>query len=236
MSISSEINRIRAEVGTQADLIAQIGTALRGKVSGGGSTPILQDKTFTENGTYTADSGYDGFGTVTVEVESSGGGTDLLDSLLNNTLTNLNSNVTSILTRACQGRTALLTVNLPMATSIGTYAFYGCSGITDVNLPMASSAPSSCFYQCTKLYRLDLGSASSIGGSALAYCTALRELILRRTSGVCTLNSSSFSGVTSYKGYIYVPSSLIDTYKNYTNWSTYSDRFRAIEDYPDICG
>lgn len=34
----------------------------------------LQDKTITENGTYTADSGYDGLGSVTVEVAGSGGG------------------------------------------------------------------------------------------------------------------------------------------------------------------
>lgn len=35
---------------------------------------VLQDKTITENGTYSADEGYDGLGSVTVEVASSGGG------------------------------------------------------------------------------------------------------------------------------------------------------------------
>ena len=38
----------------------------------GATSQKLQDKTITENGTYTADSGYDGLGSVTVEVESSG--------------------------------------------------------------------------------------------------------------------------------------------------------------------
>ena len=33
-----------------------------------GKEAVLQNKTFTENGTYTADSGYDGLGTVTVAV------------------------------------------------------------------------------------------------------------------------------------------------------------------------
>lgn len=36
--------------------------------------PVLQDKTVTENGTYTADSGFDGLGSVTVEVAGSGSG------------------------------------------------------------------------------------------------------------------------------------------------------------------
>ncbi len=39
--------------------------------------PTLQNKVITENGTYTADSGFDGLGEVTVEVESSGGSSDL---------------------------------------------------------------------------------------------------------------------------------------------------------------
>ena len=34
--------------------------------------PKLQDKVITENGTYQADSGYDGLGSVTVEVASGG--------------------------------------------------------------------------------------------------------------------------------------------------------------------
>lgn len=36
-------------------------------------TPKLQNKTITENGTYQADSGYDGLGSVTVEVANGGG-------------------------------------------------------------------------------------------------------------------------------------------------------------------
>ena len=35
--------------------------------------PVLQNKTITENGTYSADAGYDGLGTVEVNVPSSGG-------------------------------------------------------------------------------------------------------------------------------------------------------------------
>ena len=36
-------------------------------------------------------------------------------------------------------------------------------------------------------------------------------------------------------GYIYVPKSLLEEYKTATNWSDFADKFRAIEDYPEIC-
>ena len=51
-------------------------------------------------------------------------------------------------------------------------------------------------------------------------------------------NISAFNStpIKSGTGYIYVPMSLVDTYKSATNWSTFANQFRAIEDYPDICG
>lgn len=62
------------ESSEQDELIANITAALNGKAGGEGYTPVLQNKIITENGEYTADSGYDGLGTVTVNVESGGGG------------------------------------------------------------------------------------------------------------------------------------------------------------------
>ena len=53
------------------DTIAKNGI---GSGGGGGVTINNQDKTITENGTYTADEGYTGLGTVTVDVQASGGG------------------------------------------------------------------------------------------------------------------------------------------------------------------
>lgn len=39
-----------------------------------------------------------------------------------------------------------------------------------------------------------------------------------------------FGGVAN----IYVPSSLVDSYKTATNWAELSDKILAIEDHPDI--
>jgi hypothetical protein len=189
-----------------------------------------------------------------------GGGEDHLDDLLSNTLTAIDSNVTSVLGHACRGLTKLKTVNLPNATSIGTYGFYGCTALTSfnapkvtslgtyslynckmtsVNFPAATAIPQNGLYNCLNLEKADFGVASKINQSAFSYCDSLEALILRRTSSICTLvATNAFTGtpIAEGTGYIYVPAALIETYKTATNWVNYASQFRAIEDYPDICG
>lgn len=202
---------------------------------------VLQDKTIEENGTYSADAGYDGLGQVTVNVS---GGTNTeseeVAALLGNTMTVLDNNlVTSLRTRICQAATKLITVNLPNVTSLGAYAFYQCSNLKTVTLPKLTSISTQTWYMCPKLEYADCGQLNSITAQTFASCTALKTLILRKTSGICTLannNAVSGSGIGKGTGYVYVPSALIDTYKTATNWSTFAAQFRAIEDYPEICG
>lgn len=191
-----------------------------------------------------------------------GGGGDpkvLLDATLNNTLTSIDSNVTSIVGYACRGLSKLKTVNLPNATSIGTYAFYYCTAMTSinapkvtslgtyafynsaiksVNFPLATSVPTQCFYSCNSLIKADFGVASSIAASGFAYAE-LEALILRRTSAICTLankNALVDTPIEKGTGFVYVPAALVDAYKSASNWSTFAAQFRAIEEYPEICG
>ena len=71
-------------------------------------------------------------------------------------------------------------------------------------------------------------------------CTALDTLIIRNTDTMCTLADTTTclhnTPIASGTGYIYVPAALIEEYKAATNWTTYADQIRAIEDYPDVCG
>lgn len=201
----------------------------------------LQDKTIEANGTYSADEGYDGFGQVIVNV-SGGTNTESVEvaSFLDNTMTVLdNSLVTTLRTRVCQAATKLITVNLPNVTSLGAYAFYQCSNLKTVTLPKLTTISTQTWYMCQKLEHADCGQLGNISAQTFASSTTLKALILRKTSGICTLsnaNGVSGSGIGKGTGYVYVPASLIDTYKAATNWSTFANQFRAIEDYPDICG
>jgi hypothetical protein len=301
---------IRAKTGgTEKLTLDEMPTAISG-IEGGGENPadpIIEPLSVTENGTYTAPSGVDGYSPVTVNVpipdgyivpngtknitengthgvteyasvnvnvpipdgyiqpsgtlEVTENGTydvteyasvnvtvagsantesEEVAGLLGNTMTVLdNSLVTSLRTRACQGATKLVTVNLPNVTSLGSYAFYQCSGLVTVKLPKLTSVSTQTWYSCTKLQHADCGNLSNIPAQTFNACSALTELILRKTGSICSLsnvNGVNNSPIGKGTGYVYVPAALVESYKTATNWSTFADQFRAIEDYPEICG
>ena len=73
---------------------------------------------------------------------------------------------------------------------------------------------------------------------AFHYCSSLTTAILRSET-MCSLDDISVfadTPISKGTGYIYVPQALIESYQAHEKWSTYADQFRAIEDYPDICG
>jgi hypothetical protein len=133
----------------------------------------------------------------------------------------------------------LVTVNLPNVTSLGSYAFYQCSGLVTVKLPKLISVSTQTWYSCTKLQHADCGNLGNIPAQTFNACSALTELILRKTGSICTLsnvNGVNNTPIGNGTGYVYVPAALVDSYKAATNWSTYANQFRAIEDYPEITG
>ena len=87
---------------------------------------------------------------------------------------------------------------------------------------------------CTRVYFPKL--AGSILTHDFNSCTALNALILGH-SAVCPLKATTaFNNTPIAKGtgYIYVPRSLVDSYKTAENWSTFANQIRAIEDYPEV--
>ncbi len=91
MSIQSEIERINGEVDDQAELIEQIEAALAGK-SGGGAA-VIEPLSVTENGTYTAPSGVDGYDPVTVNVPQPSGSINITENGTHNVAAYASANV-----------------------------------------------------------------------------------------------------------------------------------------------
>ncbi|MDO4490739.1 MAG: leucine-rich repeat domain-containing protein [Lachnospiraceae bacterium] len=155
-------------------------------------------------------------------------------------------NVTFIGAYAFFGDKYVTSVNLPKVDAIEYQAFRGCAKIEEIVLPSYNSRfDTSTFEACDSLRKIDANRIYfSTGVSLKNYslsCKNLETLIIRNTDKIATLESRNVFGTATYKmnsgqGYIYVPSSLVDTYKANATWSTYVDQIRAIEDYPEICG
>lgn len=138
----------------------------------------------------------------------------------------------------CKG---LMSIDLPLVVTIGKNSFEYCTGLVDVNMPKLTTINNYGYSLrgCVELKFVDLPVVTAISTGTFDGCYKLETLILRKSDAICTLGATTAFNNTPIKsgtGYIYVPAALIDTYKAATNWVTYAAQFRAIEDYPDICG
>lgn len=131
---------------------------------------------------------------------------------------------------------ALVTVDIPTATTIEGYAFENCVSLVTINCPLVTSIIHNAFAGCRSLTTIDLPSVTELEGTVFANCSGLTSLILRTDKTVCAISKDLFGYNTTYRGYIYVPSALLEAYRTDPTWSTFSSRLRAIEDHPDICG
>lgn len=152
---------------------------------------------------------------------------------------------TKVGTSAFSGCGNLQAVNLPLVANIGQKAFNECKTLKTVNFPLVTFINGSAFYQCEKLETVDIGSTTSVSAYAFRRCFGLKAVILRSTAMSTLVATSAFLECyhilgtvnATYNpdglkdGYIYVPRSLVDTYKANSDWATYASQFRALEDY-----
>lgn len=146
------------------------------------SKPItLQDKEITENGTYTADEGFDGLGTVNVNVESSGGNNEDLEQWINFIERGSNQYVTK----------------LPNGlTKIGMYAFQEDSRITIEEIPEGvTTIDYYAFAQCAVKVMTFPNSLEEIGFRAFQKCTSLKEITFKGKPN--KIDSTAFDSCTS---------------------------------------
>ena len=121
---------------------------------------------------------------------------------------------------------ALESVNISSATSIGGSAFYNCYALESVNISSATSIGGGAFSNCYALETIDLPNVTRIQGSAFSYCN-MKNIYLRSKT-ICTL-----SGALGFKSnsslHIYVPESLLNSYKTADHWSDYASFFKSLE-------
>ena len=176
---------------------------------------------------------------------SGGGGDDLFTAILDKSVTAVqHSTLTEIGQYSLRDCKSLTTVDVPAVTEIGSYAFYNCSKLASVNVPLAETIGQYAFYGCTELKSLnfpsakslssravsssnlemlDLGVCTSLDANSLNGCSSLDTIILRSTT-LCSLGDVTAFTNTCFAygkagGTIYVPSSLLNSYKTATNWS-----------------
>lgn len=157
--------------------------------------------------------------------------------------------IQTIVPASALARGTITTITDNTVTSIRRYLFESCSKLTSVQAKACTTVGQGAFSHCSSLQSVDL-LGGYIAYDAFSVCRSLDTLILRSTSGVCRLaDSTVFLGcqiAAGGTGYVYVPRALLASYQTAANWNTfyYEDldtgemvsQFRAIEDYPAICG
>ena len=121
----------------------------------------------------------------------------------------------SIVTWHSEALTYILTVR--GITSLKTVVF---PNITSMNTGTGNN-----FNSCSGLIRVDFGRLGSIAGLCFNACSNLSTVILRKTSGIVSLNNTNAFIGTPFAsgkagGTLYVPQALISSYQSASNWST----------------
>lgn len=134
---------------------------------------------------------------------------------------------------SCKNMTS---INFPACLSVYNYAFNTCENLTDVNLPSCKILLNSAFSNCYSLSTMSLPAAEDIRPGVFMKCYNLKSLYLMGSS-LCKLSNSNAFTSTPIGGYstsagtygsIYVPASMLTSYKAATNWTYFSSRMVGI--------
>ena len=212
---------------------------------------VTESLSVSANGTYTPGEGVDGYSQVVVDVPVVGF-TQQNVTEENIEIINLDNPASFVASSVFKNNKTIQTVNLPYATTVGNDAFQKCSSLTQVSLPMCSYIGNTAFFGCNSLSQVSLPVCSYIGNNAFQDCYSLSQVDLPMCSYIgdgafydcysLSIITIGYSSVCSLDGYgafidtpiasgtgsIYVPASLVDSYKSATNWSSFSSQIFPI--------
>lgn len=244
--LTQELNEQTSAISSQESKLIELANALAGKAAGGGSD-INIDELVDALITHVSMGTFLGPNYVNDRIDKVGYGAFYEDT----TITGFSgANVTTVADYAFRGCSKITSMNLPKATKIGTsalyqinvpnlnlpevttmgtYSFGGGTASQTITLPKLKIVQSNGFRQNTGLTKVDLGACTNIYATGFYNCSALATLIIR-TESVCALaNTNAFTGCSNLAN-IYVPDTLVDSYKAATNWTTYADKIKPLSE------
>lgn len=244
--LTQELNAQTSAISLQESKLVALAEALAGKAAGGGSNVDI-DELVDALITHTSAGALLGGNYTNNRITKVGYGAFYEDT----TLTGFSgSNVTTVADYAFRGCSKITSLSLPKATkagisafyqinvpnlvlpevtTMGTYTFGGGTANQTITLPKLKIVQSNGFRQNTGLTKVDLGACTNIYATGFYNCSALATLIIR-TASVCVLaNTSAFTGCSALAN-IYVPDTLVDSYKAATNWTTYADKIKPLSE------
>ena len=167
-------------------------------------------------------------------------------------------NVSYVSNRAFEGCTHLSELEIGKPTLIGTYAFHDCKSLTTETLDMSSVTNVGNYaFDNTGVGELDLPLCTSLGtytgrgtrtsvvklGKSISISSdkfnganSLCHLVLSGVTNVVSLTATAFSRtpLASGLGWIYVPDSLVDSYKGDSSWSARASQIVGTSEYPKV--
>ena len=127
-------------------------------------------------------------------------------------------------------------VNLPNVTTIGNSAFEFCK-LSSIVVQNVVTIGEQAFYSCASLHTINLPKVTNIGNYAFSYCRSLMNVVIEQQDCVCNLagvGAFEKTLIESGTGFIYVPDSMVELYKNATNWSVYANQIRPLSEYAEV--
>ena len=160
-------------------------------------------------------------------------------------------NCVSVGSYTFQSCSNLQTVDLPVCSNVGYCAFDYCRSIQSINIPnckvieyaglgnlnvlQSISLPLCEFIEqyglnnCYALTSISLPLCSYIGPKGLYGCSSLSVVYIGTgINTVCIIDDIDAIGGCPALTSIYVPASLVESYKTATNWTYYSDKIFGI--------
>lgn len=144
------------------------------------------------------------------------------------------SRATSLEGAAFQGCEKLSQILCSDVEKIGNSTFRNCKALTELYAPKAKQLNPYMCYNCISLQYVELGDVSGyVFNNSFNQCSALTAVVMRQTKLITLENVNAFSNtpIANGEGYIYIPSALVQKYQAATNWSTFANQFRSLEDY-----